>query len=351
MNQRDDTHSMGQLRLFLFNAKEKYASMLAEKFTFIENLFYNKYLPLFSPDDGSQTGFQHIKNIEALLNMCLEKKPDLYLSPSEAFVLLSALILHDIGKIKERAIGKNVEEISSEIKAMRDKIKAAETTMASWIDSIINNNNNEYHHLFSALLILESPEKYGIFDYGLADCIARVCLLHDFDKKPVLERGGWLNTVYLDRYGSINIAWLGALLCLSDELDISYHRQAEIIKGGKGNQRGLVSGCEVDLVGRTLIIYPTPQLSKWLGGGPDENGCNKNKDKEEINNNLFHLYRDILTKESMLSVWAKELKQMGLELRSCAVLYQSNLITTGIFTPQKSKRSQELKNKERKATI
>ncbi len=319
MKKSSDNQAFGKLRSFLFNADEKFAPTLVEKFTQIEELFYQRYLPLFSPDRGSQTGYQHIKNVEALVNMCLEKQPQLHLGPADAFVLLSSIILHDIGKIFE-------DEISDDTIKKRYNVNLdSSSPLLDWLLLHYKSEQKENHQVLSALEILNTPEKYGIFDNGLADCIARVCLLHDFRNRSMLAKNGWLHVAYLDRYGAVNIAWLGALLSLADELDMSYHRKAEMLKGSKGVLRSLISGCEVDLVGRTLVIYPTAKLSNLFRTSEE---LDQSKRIDKVSQDIFYLYQDILIKESMLHNWSKELKQMGMELRSCAVLYRENLLTT-----------------------
>ncbi|MBI5374220.1 MAG: hypothetical protein HZA77_02225 [Candidatus Schekmanbacteria bacterium] len=303
---------------------DKYVSTLVENFNNLEKIFIEKYLPNFPIDNGSHTGLPHIKNIEAGINTCLEIQENLHLSFAESYVLLTALTLHDIGKIKQVDSTDNKHSENGIIQQMLSRIDKDRANVSKWWIKrsknklIESNKGSKAHSLLSALTILETPAKFSIFDAGLSDCIARVCLLHNHNNRKIADRHGWLSNVYLDSYGTIHIEWLGALLCLADELDTSYHRKVEIgfgPEGSKGDVRGLISGCELDLVGRNLLMYPTPEFLSLLAKG-------------EKNEKLYWIYNDIIEKERVFESWGKELKQMGLELRSCTILVDNNLITT-----------------------
>lgn len=300
------SQNKSRLRSFLFDSKEKYSDELKTNFLLFENMFVESYSSSYSIDEkGSYTGLPHSRNVENAINNCFLLQPDTRLTAAEAYILLASIYLHDIGKTKD---GKEIDIEGTDIK----KIFLEKEWLKKSEDALKKNEND--HQYKSALKILLNPALYHIFDKGLADSIARICLLHNYENRNIAESNNWLNDMYLDKYGRIRIAWLGALICLGDELDSSYHRHAENDNGKlKNSLRGNISGCEVDITGRILLIHGTSDLESFF-----------NVKNEDV---MSWLYKDIVKKEEMIKTWVKEYKQMDIELRSCAVVFNNTLIT------------------------
>lgn len=129
-------------------------------------------------------GLTHIKDVESKIDRLIPDSIKEDLTDLELFVLLSAIYLHDIGKIKSY---KNHPEVSKKI-------------------------INDLH------------EQLGI-DKCVAGTIAKVAYGHgnnNIDELP--------ETLDIDGYGNINIRYIAAILRLGDELSITYQRAPEFLR-------------------------------------------------------------------------------------------------------------------------
>jgi predicted HD phosphohydrolase len=273
------------------------------------------YIDALPHQGGSLTGLNHIRGILREIENLTERSPYLNLTSTEIFILLAAILLHDIGKLKEDEYLIDEAKLDELISLLKDKLKLELDG-----NSIISQKPNP-HPLISAVQIMESPTQFGIFDRELARMIAIVTVSHLKNFKTYFKGNkDFLQDRYLAKYGKIRISWLCALLVIGDELDTSYHRavandfsgipQSKRVakpKSSKGEFRANIGGCRIDLVGRCIVVHPIGDL------------------KENIKENQYTtlLYKnfamDIIGKNRLLNEWSHELRQMYIGVQSCLV--------------------------------
>jgi hypothetical protein len=175
----------------------------------------------------------------------MERVPEIDLTSREAFILLLAILYHDIGKTVTKA-------------KQRDQLRHKKVKELTAYQSI----NKDHHALYSAALVQIKQESWGIGDEGIAECVWFLCLAHFKDFAPKMRELGILKDRFLDQFGRIRLGWLGALLAIGDDLDNSYHRVAPDWAIGKtkkakskAQMRDGFDGCEVDLQGRLLVVH------------------------------------------------------------------------------------------------
>jgi KaiC/GvpD/RAD55 family RecA-like ATPase len=288
---------------------------------------------------GSLSGLSHIQGVLHEIENLMGSNPNLDLASVEIYILLTAILLHDIGKLKE-------EEAPREKKsqAANNNSTPEETNNNSKLEEIIHNLCNKLqlnenakkvfkdikktHPFISALIILENYAHFGIFDKELAQIIAVVALSHCECFRKYLEKDeGFLADRYLARYGKIRVKWLAALLIIGDELDTSYHRavyseflpQKNNTDATKGEFRSNIGGCKIDLTGRCIVVYPVDELKKQIQEDPQSI---RNDEKS-----LYYIFaRDIVFKNKLIQEWSSELKQMNIALQACLVEVDGDLL-------------------------
>jgi hypothetical protein len=205
--------------------------------SFLETWKYLEHniLPLMGPNNESLNSLPHLKNNEEYLNGILpisdklfDEKESIYLSPQELYVILMAIALHDIGRIKEKLEGKDDKYYSE--KMIKDSFeKKANPSKADFfrnLKTIYNNSEfspeniysekvisdcwdhtNEHtidsflilldeklskefekiekhsHGLYSKDFIIKEWEKLRIPSFELAKAIGEICLIHEPEEK------------------------------------------------------------------------------------------------------------------------------------------------------------------------
>ena len=85
----------------------------------LKEIVINDYFPKMPVDQNfnSLNSFPHIKNLETYLDQLLNPYPDLFnpkshvhLTPQELYIILSAIWLHDIGRIRENKKGEEKKD-------------------------------------------------------------------------------------------------------------------------------------------------------------------------------------------------------------------------------------------------
>ncbi|MBA7551765.1 hypothetical protein ES705_44313 [subsurface metagenome] len=155
-------------------------------------------------------GLTHIKDVESKIDRLIPDSIKNNLTDFELFVLLSAIYLHDIGKIK----------------------------------------NYKIHPSVSKEIIRDFYDKLGINNKHVAETIAQVTYGHGdiiINNLPKEHN--------VDSYGDINIRFIAALLRLGDELSITYQRAPDFIRNlleengimiDKWNLRENIAGIIID---------------------------------------------------------------------------------------------------------
>lgn len=151
-----------------------------------EEVAINHWYPGMSQSNGSVNSYPHVQGIIYQLSIVIyHPQCVITLTDVELYLLLTSILLHDIGKVRQKF---------DHGKASRDLIKD------HWAELKIENEQIQY-------------------------IIQNICHLHD-------REGDAFQTVYqllpadeyIDRYGRVRPRLLGALLYLGDHMDNSYTR-------------------------------------------------------------------------------------------------------------------------------
>ena len=151
-----------------------------------EEVAINHWYPGMSQSNGSVNSYPHVQGIIYQLSIVLyHPQCVIKLTDVELYLLLTSILLHDIGKVKQK----------------------------------------EEHGLASRDLIKEHWAELKIESDQIQYIIQNICYLHDrgddtfrdvYQRLPADE--------YIDRYGRVRPRLLGALLYLGDHMDNSYTR-------------------------------------------------------------------------------------------------------------------------------
>ncbi|MDP8254749.1 MAG: hypothetical protein P9M14_03285 [Candidatus Alcyoniella australis] len=303
------------------------------------------------PDDGaSHSGLTHIQNVERICNDIIKgDRQAIPLNQVEIFILLCSIYLHDIGRMyknryksrKREAVddylfdedgtyiapkARSLQKIERAIDALTQEIakdtqekKAAitEKHLDQNIKDALDGEADPHHAFYSYYYILMHHNEMGLFDEHIAQQVALVSLLHERKIADKLLSTMFLDNVCVERFGPLRIAWLGAILALADEMDISYHRTLPefLIKDlfasqtatKKADLRQQIVGCTIDLTSRSLLVFPSEKLLSKKGVL------------------LQKFIEDLQNKMSLIKTWWPIYKQMDLEIRACRVSFNGHL--------------------------
>jgi len=284
---------------------------------------------------GSLSGLSHIQGVLHEIENLVTGNPNLDLTPAEIYILLAAVLLHDIGKLKEadylenpqpgNAAGEISEEVGKIIGVLKERIQLNDKAFADLIKK--NSPPHLPHSLISAYMIITHYAEFGIFDKELAQIVAIIALSHcKYFKECLKNNEGFLSDRYLARYGRLRVRWLSALLVIGDELDTSYHRavyskflpEKTDPKATKGEFRSNIGGCKIDLIGRCIVVYPLDELKKQI------QECSTPIVSQD--SLLGRFASDVAHKDELLQWWGPELKQMDIELQACLVEVDGDLL-------------------------
>ncbi len=192
-----------------------------------------EWLPAIGTSLDSFNSYPHLRNIEAHLDQVVTSfealpaaKGRLHLRPVELYVLLSCVLYHDVGRVRD----------------------------------------NDNHPYISWKMLRAKYGNYGIPSSELARCISSVSIAHD----PPPNWPHRLHDIAIDPYGEVRQRPLGALLALADHMDASYTRAVpEYLKSSGELQakgrfrrgiRAVLADCEAQMVKVALVDFlPTKQ--------------------------------------------------------------------------------------------
>ena len=189
-----------------------------------EEVAINHWYPGMSQSNGSVNSYPHVQGIINQLSLVIyHPQCAITLTDVELYLLLTSILLHDIGKVKQaKDHGKESRNIIRE----------------QW-----------------AVLKIENEQMQQI--------IQNICYLHDREGK---EFKGVYQTLptdeYIDRYGKVRPRLLGALLYLGDHMDNSYTRTIpeEYTDHFRKNVLGVHFQPEQQMI--TTVIHPEAFLHK-----------------------------------------------------------------------------------------
>jgi hypothetical protein len=202
------------------------------------------WLPLLGQEEGSYRGLPHILAVEHWINKMITPELLSTLTPVEIFLLLTAILFHDIGKIEG-------------VKASTRKDYRLRRTRKSKRDDL--------HGQYSCLYVLRNWPSLRIFDGRIATYIALLSCSHKWrstipgsletdddnqlgDFAYLCERAcnlkcnpnaEQLQPVEVYGYGKMRLNWIAALIRLGDEIDVTYARTvARELRADSSNEKG-----------------------------------------------------------------------------------------------------------------
>jgi hypothetical protein len=308
----------------LNKAKKKFSDLLREKdlglwetFEQIKKRGLDIWVPLLTTDRGSHSGYPHLQSVEHNADLLVPDAMKETFSAGEIFLLLSAIFLHDIGRI----------------------------------------DGNKKHSENSYRLIKEHWAEWGLPDERIAEYCAVIALFHGVDepeeqiKLPLLksqgggfvEKGGRntvplndtvllkdYSTVSLFPYGNLRIPLLASILRIADETDNHWKRAIRefLINREKGNRdelikwfRSFIDDVEFCLRGESIILH-IPKINVLSGTNEGKlNSFNIYPSEISILNGNR---RDISV---VLRNWRKYLTDYDLNYKNVFFDYNNHLLT------------------------
>ncbi len=207
---------------------------------------WNEWLPALSVQQDSYNSFPHIRNLEMYLDIIVTayeegSKREFFVSAVEMYIILAAILFHDIGKI-------NKKDGKPDTHASESSLIICGSTAFPERESKGDNKYNKNNRVWAPL---------GIPSYELALSIGRICEYHDIDKvRDEAQRRllrNRLTSIYIDAYGEVRQRALASLLTLVDHLDNTYTRiMPEYLRGAGeikivGAFRRVITGVYIDL--------------------------------------------------------------------------------------------------------
>lgn len=219
-----------------------------------------KWLPNIKPKNDSYNSYPHVKGVMEQIDRLLyeDEENSFSLNSSELYILLCAVLMHDIGK------------------GIYEKLSEKE-----YIPS---------HAVDSRNLIVENWADLGLLTKKAAEIVADICWFHDCPDKAEMKE--LYTRYYIDQFKRtepIRGRLVGALLFLGDHMDNTFTRtvppffKEELILDAVGNFRSKIA--DVKLVRQCKMV--TEILDKNCFDTKDIEGKNR------LSGDLYHYLSDV----------------------------------------------------------
>lgn len=260
-----------------------------------------KWLPYITPKNGSYNSYPHIKGIMRHIDRLLygDEENNFSLNGSELYILLCAILMHDIGK-----------------GVPKDQLNSNKVADHAW---------DSYDIIRKQWAVLGLPTEKA------AEIVADICLSHDCKERSGIEK---LHTkYYIDQFNlaePIRGRLLGALLFLGDHMDNTFTRskapffreQREIV----GKFRSKIADVRLDrqykmireIMDKTRLEAENIDGIEKLQGDlyqyllPDLGESTAKKDQTSL---LYVLAKDAMDNEKQIALIKDELNIMGMPVK------------------------------------
>lgn len=236
------------------------APALADQLVRMEEIANRIWIPHMKPDAGSHSGWSHLKKVERNADKIIPDPEKERFSSGETFLLLSAALLHDVGRVA--SVTRNCP-----------LNRQAECTMAGPPDKL--------HPCWSKHLIENHWNQFGLPDEHIAKYCAHVSFWHGMTEPPCAEtpcerqRSTRESFVVesLEPYGTLRIPLVAAILRIADETENNWTRAIdplwrELAEDRSENLykafRRSVEDIEFSVAGQAVVYY-VPELNVVAG--------------------------------------------------------------------------------------
>lgn len=220
----------------------------------------SQWLPTMPNSKGSFNSKPHLLNVENHANSLLYPQgvdttslhPRVDLTPLECYLLLAAVLFHDIGRSREAAEREFWGEDKKDKEDQNDKISGRKI----------------YKHAhYSREMLIESPSALGIPSLSIAESLGRIVYYHDPEEEEgeIEKARNELTEVTIEPYGRAREIYIATILALADHMDGSLKRvmpnyvQGQTVIGFKGAFRSLVTGTYYDHATQTIKTSLKPE--------------------------------------------------------------------------------------------
>lgn len=223
----------------------------------MESIANRVWIPHMRPDAGSHAGWSHLKNVERNAGKIVPDAEKQRLSDGEIFLLLAAVLLHEVGRV-----------------AALDEERPCPLENAE--QCYVYQNSHKLHPCWSYKLIKDYWYRFGLPDDHIAGYCALLALWHGMDQppgepsdcKPRAKLSATFSVGSLDPYGILRLPLLAAILRVADETENNWTRAIDPIwlriqdahpeHLHKAFRRG-IEDIEFCIPGRAIIYY-VPEL-------------------------------------------------------------------------------------------
>ena len=189
---------------------------LADQLVRMEEVANRVWIPHMRPDAGSHAGWNHLKNVERNADKMIPDMQKERFSSGEIFLLLSAVLLHDVGRVA-----------------------ASATTCPFDANYCCANRGREdkLHPCWSELLIRQHWNRFGLPDDHIANYCALLSAWHGMAKPPSPEEPckhqrdtkAFFVVESLEPYGTLRLPLVSAILRIADETENNWTRAIDPI--------------------------------------------------------------------------------------------------------------------------
>lgn len=273
----------------------------------MEAIADHEWIPQMKSDGGSHSGWSHLRGVERNASKIVAAGRGAALSPGETFLLLAAILLHDVG----RTIQKKDDLTCPMRRPKRCRALAK--------------HRSKIHACLSYKLICDHWYRLGLPNEHIARHCALLAYCHTLPSPDGKRDGcpGWqehvsgLTVKSLEPYGSLRLPLLAAILRIADETENHWTRAVDAIwaaaslddldkpEFGKAFRRG-IEDVEFCASGRAVIYHIADMGTVYPS---IERGKSRRRTGPSI----------VSETEKVLKAWGTKMEDIGVKLSLCLV--------------------------------